>query len=152
MGFPFTFSHYVERAREPSVPPADPAVALAAVARWLDRSPDVHAAVRADEVRFRVSFFSRSLAFGGVRGGTVRAEPGGDALVLRYRMEFARWPVALFVCVPLVVAVFGASGWGERIAVAVGVLILLGLPYLLRPLAFEDELRSVPIPGHPHQR
>jgi hypothetical protein len=150
--FPFAYSHYVERARDPSAPPADTAAVLAAVARWLDRRPDVHAGVRDGEVRFRVSFGSRSLAFGGVRGGTVRAEPGGDALVLRYRMEFTRWLPCLFSAWAVLVSVAMRLGVGEIMVLFAGVAILYGVAFILKPLAFEDVLRDVPIPGHPHRR
>lgn len=35
---------------------------------------------------------------------------------------------------------------------ALAVAVLHGTVYILKPLACEDELRDVPIPGHPHQR
>ena len=152
MEFPFAYSHHVERPRDPARPPADAEAALAAVARRLNGRPDVSAAVAADEVRFRVSFLSASLAFGGVRCGSVRAEPGAGTLVLRYRMEFARWPIAFLALAGAAFSTMDGPRIGGIVMAALAVALLHGTVYILKPLAFEDTLREVPIPGHPHQR
>jgi hypothetical protein len=148
MGFPFTYSHSVDRPRDPFTPPADTAAVLAALARELKRREASFVQVQGDVLTFYIWWWAGSNAVRHVHRGSIRAEAGEQGLVLRYEIDVGRCVVGFWLLAVVVFSLFfRPTGWGVPGLVAF-CAILPSFMYLVQPLFFKRMLRNVPLSGY----